>query len=133
MQIERNAQWWNDTASVHRLHSSFGIRLRRWVGKLPVILLTDVLAVLPALALFLWSGPLLRLWDTTAGVLDAGILSMLPLALLVVALARMAAATACRSMVKSLNELTVWQRTLCHGCLCLSYFWAVVLVVLALL
>ncbi|MGS2741854.1 hypothetical protein [Sinomicrobium sp. M5D2P17] len=133
MNIERNAQWWNDTTDVHRLHSSFGIRFRRWLGKLPVVLLTDVLVLLPALTLFLWSGPLLRLWDATAGVLDAGILSMLPLALLVVTLGKLVAATAYQAMVESLNQLTVWQRTLCHGCLCLSYFWAVVLVVVALL
>ncbi|MBC9797851.1 hypothetical protein [Sinomicrobium weinanense] len=133
MNIERNAQWCNDTTGLHRLHGRFGLRLRGWLAKLPVILLTDVPVLLLALTLFLWSGPLLRLWDATAGVLDVGILSMLPLALLVVALARLAATIAHQSMVESLNQLTVWQRTLCHGCLCLSYFWAVVLVVVALL
>ncbi len=88
-----------------------------------------LLVVVIAAASFLACGTLIRRWDASAGVMDAGILSVLPLALLVVGLARLSAAGIYQLMVGRVNELTVWQRTLCYGCLHLSYFWAVVLVV----
>ncbi|SEN61554.1 hypothetical protein SAMN05216436_1192 [bacterium A37T11] len=59
--------------------------------------------LLEAVALFLWSGPLLRLLDPSAGVLDAGILSTLPLAALLLAMAKLAASTVYQIMVKSFN------------------------------
>lgn len=119
-----NENWVEDTVPVHRIRPGTGVRLRiGWHG----------LRMMLALGLFVCSGPLLRAWDPTAGVLDIGILSMLPLAVLVTALARLAAHGVYKPMVESLDELTRWQRTLCYGCLYLSYFWAVVWVVVSLI
>ncbi len=93
----------------------------RWIW-LPVLLLA-----------FLQAGPLLRWWDATAAVLDAGVLSLLVLALLVVLAARwMASHGVYKPMVERLNELEPWQQVLVYGCLHLSYFCAVVAVMIAL-
>ncbi|WP_257669096.1 hypothetical protein [Parapedobacter tibetensis] len=126
MEVERNEIWLEDQVQVRRIHSKFRVWLRSWWS-------TRVMQALLALGLFLWSGPLLHLWDPTAGVLDIGVLSMLPLAMLVVALARLSAAGVYNHMVESLNQLTLWQRTLCYGCLYLSYFWAMIWVVVSLI
>ena len=136
MNIERNEKWVEDTGTVRRLHAHFWLRLRRWCNSWAVPgtwhLYVDTLGLLAALSVFLWCGPLLRLWDPTAGVLDIGVLSMMPLAMLVVVLARLAAAGVYKPMVESFNQLMEWQRALCYGCLYLAYFWAVVWVVVAL-
>ncbi|MFB2118836.1 hypothetical protein [Parapedobacter sp. 2B3] len=120
---KRKENWTEDAVPVHRLCANKGLRPQKW--------LQDLWGVL-ALALFVCSGPLLRTWDPTAGVLDIGILSMLPLAWLAVTLARLAAAGIYKPMVESIHQLTLWQRTLGYGCLYLSYFWAVVWVVVCL-
>src|SRR5690606_37849001 len=109
---------WDDTVKVRRMPGTARKQRHRWWDGWPVKIL--------ALGLFLGSGTLLRLWDATAGVLDIGILSVLPLAMLVVFLARLAAAGVYKQMVESINQLTVWQQTGCYGCLYLCYFWAVV-------
>ncbi|WP_257668138.1 hypothetical protein [Parapedobacter tibetensis] len=136
MNIERNEIEWGDSGKVRRIHSRPWLWLRSLWNSWSVRGMWQVYAnafwLLTALSLFLWSGPLLCLWDPTAGVLDIGILSVLPLALLLVVLARLSAAGVYKLMVESFNELTLWQRALCYGCLYLSYFWAVVWVVMKL-
>jgi len=121
---KRNENWAENAVPVHRIHANTRLHLPKWRHGLGTVVV--------ALALFCCSGSLLRMWDPTAGVLDIGILSMLPLAALIVALARLATASIYKRMVESLNELTRWQRTLGYGCLYLSYFWAVVWVVVSL-
>lgn len=136
MQVNGNARWSEGHGRVVRMHPRLITGLRRWwsgrIGSGVRRLVVHAAAVLLSLLLFGYSGPLLRAVDATAGVLDIGILSVLPLALLVVALARLSAAGIYQWMVGPLNELTAWQRTLGYGCLYLSYFWAVVWVVAAL-
>lgn len=93
----------------------------RWIW-LPVLLLA-----------FLQAGPLLRRWDATAAVLDAGVLSLMLLALVVALAARWIASLGIyKPMVEQLNELKPWQQVLVYGCLHLSYFWAVVVMMVAL-
>lgn len=126
---------WTEGGKIRRMTNIHWLRFRRWLNTLPIGIgqsLMNAASILLPLGLFVWSGPLLRLMDATAGVLDIGILSVLPLVLLVVALARLSAAGMYKLMVEPVNQLMVWQRILCYGCLYLSYFWAVVWVVVSL-
>lgn len=136
MNVERNELWWDEPARVKRVRGRMGMRVSQWINGWaalwPTRLLADILMLVLALSLFLWSGPLLRAWDATAGVLDIGILSVLPLALLVVSLARLSAAGVYQLMVESVNQLTGWQQAVCYGVLYLCYFWAAVWVVVVL-
>lgn len=127
---------WTEGGKIRRMTNIHWLRFRRWLNARAAIgigqPLLNAVGVLLLLGLFVWSGPLLRRVDATAGVLDIGILSMLPLVLLVVALARLSAAGVYKLMVEPVNQLTVWQQTLCYGCLYLAHFWAVVWVMVAL-
>lgn len=127
---------WTEGGEIRRMTNIHWLRFRRWLNAfMPIGIgqsLMNAASILLPLGLFVWSGPLLRLMDATAGVLDIGILSVLPLVLLVVALARLSAAGMYKLMVEPVNQLMVWQRILCYGCLYLSYFWAVVWVVVSL-
>lgn len=122
---KRNEYWVDDATTVRRIHPRVDTPQRKWWHGLGATILS--------LGLFACSGLLLRTWDPTAAVLDIGILSMLPLALLAVALARLATYGIYKPMVESINELTRWQQTLCYGCLYVSHFWAVVWVMVSLI
>lgn len=126
MNTRQQEMEWSDSGWIRRIYA----RIRCWISSRWN---EEALRLLVALNFFLWSGPLLRRWDPTAGVLDIGILSMLPLVVLVVLVARLSAAGVYQWMVGSFNELTGWQQALGYGVLYLCYFWSVVWLMIALL
>lgn len=72
--------------------------------------------------------------DPLAAPLDAGILSVLLFAVLAVAAAKhLSAWLTLRTFKPHFNKLTPWQKVLFFGALYLSYFWGLVLVLIAVL
>lgn len=116
-------------SSRYRSMYAVGAWLRQYL--LPPMVL--VVGTLITLAAFLWSGPLLRTVDPTAAVLDAGLLSVLAFALVVVAASKaVATALVPFPMVEPLQTLTVWKRACLSACLQGCYFWAAVAVVIVM-
>ncbi len=85
------------------------------------------------LGLFLAGGPVLEELDPGTAVPDAGLLRLLPLALLAVTVAQRAAAGLYKPLIESLERLPPERRALAYGCLYLAYFGAVLWTVVAFL
>ncbi len=85
------------------------------------------------LGLFMAGGPLLERLDPEMDIPDAGLLRLLPLAMLVVEIARRAASGLYKPLTEALEKLPPARRALYYGCLYLAYFWGVIWTVVALL
>ncbi len=96
-------------------------------------MLADSTAPVALLGLFVCSGPLLEQIDPNVGVPDVGSVGALPLALLVVAVARRATAGLYKPLMESVGKLSATRQAVAYGCLYLAYFWAVIWTVVGIL
>ncbi|SEO12634.1 hypothetical protein SAMN05216436_13520 [bacterium A37T11] len=85
------------------------MRVLNWLGWAPLMAVVQLLGLL---ALFLWSGPLIRWFDPGAGVIDAGAISPCLLALLVVNLCAVSAWLLLRLIREGLTGFYEWDNEL---------------------
>ncbi|SEL99093.1 hypothetical protein SAMN05216436_10187 [bacterium A37T11] len=131
-EMEKENSEWAETKAFER--ELRWLRIWNWAGWVPLI---AVLQLLVLLGLFLWSGPLIRLFDPTSSVIDAGTLSPCLLALLVVDLCAVSAWLILRLIRDGLTSFYQWdneqegftnQLSACLAAKILSFsFWGLLL------